>query len=236
MATEVNNHKKEVLIALFFVFAIGIGIGIFSSNLSFSGGNSVTTKLVAVDDNGNGVSADVVATVKKGTGLILVNINNAVADIDTQRSARKAASVASQITGLSLAEIDVSYDIKTSAYKVSGESAGTAMTLATIAAITNKTLRNDVAVTGGINEDGTVSMVGSIPEKASAAKAIGMNVLLIPIGGNIPTLEYQRVKKCSTYDDKEFCDISYSDKINAGGVIEMKEISNIKEALEYSLK
>ena len=70
MAKEANNHKKEVLIALLFVFAIGIGIGIFSSNISFKGGSTVSTKLVAVDDAGNGVTADVVATVKKGTGLV----------------------------------------------------------------------------------------------------------------------------------------------------------------------
>ena len=136
--------NRHLVIAVIVVFAFGLGIGLFGSSFGFKE-NSVTAKLVAVDDEGNGVTADLTATVRTGKGLVLVNINNLVADIDTQTSARKAAEVAANVAEVDLNKYDVVFDIKTNADKISGGSAGTPMTLAAIAAFSNKSLKEDVA-------------------------------------------------------------------------------------------
>lgn len=235
MKKEGSAHK-ELIIALIVVFALGIGIGIFTSKTSFNDGNSVTARLVAVDDAGNGVSADIITKVKKGTGSVFVSINNAVADHDTQISARKAAQVAAELTGIDLNSFDVSYDIKTSASRISGASAGTPMTIATIAALQNKSLNQEVGITGVIGDGGVISLVGSIPEKAAAAKSIGMHTLLVPSGSDMKTIEHKRTRTCGEFEDKEYCEISYRDKASVGNVLEIKEISNIKEAIPYFIK
>lgn len=232
-----GNAHKELYIALIVVFAIGISIGIFSAKVSFDDGNVVTAKLVAVRDDGQGIVADIVTKVKHGSGSVFVNINSAVADHDTQVSARKAAKVAAEILGISPDSFDVSFDIQTEASRISGASAGTAMTIATIAALQNKSLKDDVAITGVINTGGAVTLVGSIPQKAQAAKEAGIKTLIVPAGSDIQTIEYERTKRCSEYEGQEYCEISYRDKINVGNyALELKEISNIKEALPYFIK
>lgn len=237
MIKKMVSSHRHAIIAVIVVFAIGIGIGIFSSKFDF-GDNSVTAKLVAVDDEGNGVSADLTANVRKGNGLVLVNINDLVADADTQVSARKAANVAAKITGVDLSKFDVVFNIRANAERISGASAGTPMTIAAIAAFTNKTIVNDVAITGVIDDEGRVNVVGSIVEKAIAAKSIGMKMILIPVGSRERGLERKRVEECGKYKELKFCKISYREvKISEGDLgIELKEIANIKEALEYMLR
>ncbi len=65
---------------------------------------------------------------------------------------------------------------------VDGPSAGAAITIAIISAILNKTLRNDVFITGTINPDGSIGWVGGIPEKAIAAAKQNATRFLVPKG------------------------------------------------------
>ncbi len=228
---------RHIIIAIIAVFIVGIGLGVFGSKFGFKE-NSVSTKLIAVDDEGNGVTADLTATVRKGSGLVLVNINNLVADLDTQTSARNAAEVAAKISGSELSKFDFIFDIKTAASKISGGSAGTPMTLAAIAALQNKSLRDDVAVTGIIDSEGRINPVGSIIEKAAAAKNAGMKLVLVPVGSKGNGLEHVRTKECAKYKDYDYCEISYKEvAIKLDNLeIEMKEVADIKEALQYALR
>lgn len=229
--------NKQLVIAIIVVFAIGLGLGLFGSKFGFKE-RSVSTKLVAVDDEGNGVTADLTATVRTGKGLVLVNINNLVADIDTQTSARKAAEVAAGVSGFKLDKYDVIFNIVTNANRISGGSAGTPMTLAAIAAFENKSLRDDVAVTGIIGDDGQINPVGGIVEKAIAAKTVGMKTILVPSGFDKRGIERRRTKDCTKYKEYDFCEISYRDMaVDVGDLgIELKEIANIREALQYAIK
>ncbi|MFA5105445.1 MAG: S16 family serine protease [Candidatus Micrarchaeia archaeon] len=63
---------------------------------------------------------------------------------------------------------------------VEGPSAGTGMTLDLLAVITNRTVRQDVAFTGGIGDGGQVTAVGGLVEKATAAAASGMYAIVTP--------------------------------------------------------
>ena len=60
--------------------------------------------------------------------------------------------------------------------------AGGALTVATIAALLNQTVKEGVVMTGTINEDGTIGSVGGVLKKAKAAKEIGAIVVLVPKG------------------------------------------------------
>lgn len=237
MIKEGLYEHRHIIIAVIAVFVIGIGLGVYGSKFTFKE-NSVSTKLVAVDDEGNGVTADLTATVRKGSGLVLVNINNLVADLDTQTSARNAAEVAAKVGGAELSKFDFIFDIKTAASKISGGSAGTPMTLAAIAALQNKSLRSDVVVTGVIDSNGKINPVGSIIEKAAAAKSAGMNLILVPVGSKGSGLEHVRTKDCSKYKDYDYCEISYKEvAVKLDNLeIEMKEVADIKEALQYALR
>jgi PDZ domain-containing protein len=66
--------------------------------------------------------------------------------------------------------------------RVSGPSAGLAFSLAIIDDLTEGDLtgRGDVAVTGTINEDGTVGPVGGVAQKAVTARRAGARLMLVP--------------------------------------------------------
>lgn len=73
-------------------------------------------------------------------------------------------------------------DVTIDTARVSGPSAGLAFSLAIIDDLTpgNLTGRGDVAVTGTINEDGTVGPVGGLAQKAVAAREAGARLMLVP--------------------------------------------------------
>jgi PDZ domain-containing protein len=65
---------------------------------------------------------------------------------------------------------------------VSGPSAGLAFTLAIIDQLTPGSLTGGkkVAVTGAINDDGTVGPVGGVKQKAITARRAGAELMLVP--------------------------------------------------------
>jgi len=129
--------------------------------------NSVVMKIPAVDENGGGTTADMIVELKPGTGKTLVDIDSLLFWADTQQSIRIAKNVAQETTGKSLDNYDIIYKIYANASIIGGPSAGSALTIATIASIENKKPRQDVMITGTINSDGSFGPVGDILEKAA---------------------------------------------------------------------
>jgi uncharacterized protein len=207
------------------------------SNISAAEGRTVEMKIPAVDANGNGVTGNLRTTVRPGTGLVLVSINDVLAQFDTQISGRVAAKAASNYTGISLEKLDVIYFIEVNADTIEGPSAGASMTISIVADLLNKSLNHSVAITGTIREDGSIGPVGAIIEKAKASRDAGANILLVPDGqGFEPNVTRQRSCK---FDGKiEYCKVDYINKRkNLGDSIgiELVEVSDIKEALNYFL-
>jgi uncharacterized protein len=130
-----------------------------------------------------GVTMKVKVELKQGEGRILINTQPRIG-IDLQTSARTAKLVAENFTKKSLEGTDVILTViaESDVNVVDGPSAGAAMTIAIISAILNKTLRNDVFITGTINPDGSIGWVGGIPEKAIAAAKQNATKFLVPKG------------------------------------------------------
>ena len=113
---------------------------------------------------------------QKGKGVIRFN--------DTAGSMAKdsvfnAASLVRQITGQDLAKYDIHVNV-IGGGQIDGPSAGLAILSVLISVITEKPLRQDVAVTGEVSIRGKLKAVGGVFEKAYGAKQAGVNVLIIP--------------------------------------------------------
>jgi len=187
-----------------------------------------------VDNLGKGVVAKMSVNIKEGTGLVLVNINNTLADYLTQLSARRAAKIASEVTNKSINNLDLIYNLKTNAGLIEGPSAGAAMTLATIAGLQNKTINQSVIITGTIEEDGSINIVGGINEKAQAAKLTNATLFLIPEGRY--NVGYEEIKKCKEKETVIYCEIDYLPKeidIEKELGIKTIQVKNITEAVKY---
>jgi len=189
----------------------------------------------AVDSNNHGVVAKLITRLRPGSGLVMVSINDVLAEADTQQSARTAARVASRYTNISLENYDIIYSIKVNASVVGGPSAGAAFAISTILALENKTLNKNVMITGTINSDGTIGPVGSVPQKAEAVKKAGANVFLVPLG-HATQVQYKERRHCEKYGSIEYCQIEYiPERINIGEKynITLVEVRDINEALPY---
>lgn len=90
-----------------------------------------------------------------------------------------AASVIRSLTGEDVSNYDVHVNI-IGGGNVDGPSAGAAITVAILSAITNKPVRQDTAITGEISLLGNVKPVGGITEKIYGAMQAGIKRVIIP--------------------------------------------------------
>jgi uncharacterized protein len=130
-----------------------------------------------------GVVMEADVELREGSGRVLVDTVPRIG-IDIQTSVRTAVRVAEEATGVQLSGTDVILTITSEQETdvVDGPSAGAAITIAIIAAITDEDLNEGVYMTGTINSDGTIGPVGGIPEKATAAAESGARRFLVPEG------------------------------------------------------
>jgi len=196
----------------------------------------ITNKLVAVDAQGNGVGASLHTRVKPGNGLVLVNINQVLADLNTQQSARAAVKAAARLAQVNPETIDVIFTIDTDAELVSGRSAGSTMAIAVASALMNATPRDDIVMTGDIAEDGTIGIVQAIPQKALAAKNFQASLFLVPAGGGSSVVRFVREKSCGDVAGYEYCMVAYvpeqgtlSEKVG----IPVIEVKTLADAASY---
>ncbi|MBI4162707.1 MAG: hypothetical protein HY513_03415 [Candidatus Aenigmarchaeota archaeon] len=205
------------------------------TTISLTGEKSVELTIAAVDAEGSGVTGLLVATVRPGSGQVLVSINDVLAQFDTQLSARTAALAASKYTKLDTSKLDIIYTIKVNASVIEGTSAGASMAAATVLALQDKTPAPHVAMTGAIDENGNVLDVGGVLEKARAVKEQGIDLFLVPEGQSTTT-QRNRVRNCRQVGSITYCKVEYeSTPVNIGETvgIEVKEVKNLAEAVGY---
>ena len=122
------------------------------------------------------IEAVVFPTEEKGKGQVRFN---ETAGSMAKDSVFNAASVLRHLTGKSIHDYDVHINV-IGGGNIDGPSAGTAILAALVSAVTEKPLRQDVAVTGEISLAGRVRPVGGVFEKAYGAKQAGIRTLVIP--------------------------------------------------------
>lgn len=197
----------------------------------------VTVKVPAVDNQGNGVATILKVEAMNGEGKVLTDINQLLFWVDTQYSIQTAKTVAGNLTKADLSKTDLIYTIETEASIIEGPSAGAALALATIAVLENKSLNPNVSITGTINPDGSIGPVGGILAKAKASKDVGINIFLVPKGQGLQTV-YKPVRQCEKIGHITYCTIEYereSVDITEQSGVEIREVSNVQEALKYFL-
>jgi uncharacterized protein len=203
-------------------------------NLSYT---EAEIKIPAVDNQGRGVATTLKVQAKIGEGRTLINIDQLLFWIDTQNSIRIAKAVAQNITKLDLSKIDLIYTIEANASIIEGPSAGAAITIATIAALQNKSVNQSVMITGTINPDGSIGQVGGILAKAKASKDIGATLFLVPKGQGTQ-VNYVPQEKCERIGPLTYCTITYKEEsidISEKIGIKVLEVSSIYDALKYFL-
>jgi len=206
---------------------------------TFTQERSASANIVAVrSDTEEGVIGKVNVEVKNGTGRVLANTKPFV-EPDTQYSVRTAVKVATEYTHSDMNSMDfiVSFDINGTL--IGGPSAGAAITAATIAALEGKKVREDVAITGTIEEDGSIGRVGAVFEKAVAAEKNGIRLFLVPKGQRVVTFwERKEVKR--QIGPFSFIQVYYEPKrIDLAeymrGKMDVQEVSSIDDVVKYMI-
>jgi uncharacterized protein len=246
-----KNRFSIVLLTLSFIALVSVlCFFYFKSNTAISTENesivlqsviatykNVSINVPAVDNEGKGAIVKLKVQATPGEGRTLVNVDNLLFWVDTQFSIRTAKSVAENVTGLDLSKVDLIYTIETEASVIEGQSAGAALTIATVAAIENKTINKDVIITGTIMPDGKIGPIGSVFEKAKAAKDMNATLFLVPEGQGTQ-INYMPEKKCEKIGPITYCTTEYKQgriDISKDAGIDVKEVSDINEALKYFL-
>lgn len=113
---------------------------------------------------------------EKGKGILRFN---QTAGSMAQDSVFNAAAIVRKLTNEDIHDYDIHINI-IGGGNIDGPSAGTAILIVLISAITQKPIRQDIAITGEISIQGLVRPVGGVFEKAYGASQAGVKTLIIP--------------------------------------------------------
>jgi len=207
-----------------------------------------SVKIAAVSSDGSGVISNLTVEISSGAGRVLVDTRPLIG-FDFQYAGITAVKVAAKITGYTLDEdgeglkgANVLFTVSTQTGEnveiqaVDGPSAGAATTVATIAALENKTVKDNVIITGTINDDGSIGPVGGILEKAQAANGAGAELFLVPHGQSVVTM-YKVVQHAGPFQWYEPVNVDLNEYAeNAGWGIRIQEVSTIENAMELMLE
>jgi predicted S18 family serine protease len=152
----------------------------------------VFIKAPAIASDGQGVITEVEVEVREGRGRVLVTTEPLIG-VDTQNSEKLAVQIAQNFTGVNISDKDVIFTFFANVSLVDGPSAGAAMAVATIAALQENQVNQDIMITGSIAPDGRVGSVGGILKKVKAASDYGVKTFLIPKGQRTITDYVKRV-------------------------------------------
>lgn len=172
-------------------------------------GKRTTVNILAVIGN-RGVLLPAQIEIRDGEGRLLLSIDETLYFTSTQTSIALALKIARNMTGASLSDKDIIIRVGNpynQTLALSGQSAGSSIAVALIANLMNREVRSDVILTGTIEEDGSIGVVGDVRTKAVAAKDAGIKTMLVPRG----------------------------QKVSVPG-LRVVEVSRIQEALPYMLK
>ncbi len=199
---------------LYLLFAV-LSFAVFSlGSASYVGNASIFAPAVLLSNN-TGTLTTINLTVTTGTGLVSINGPQHVGN-STLQSAKEAAAYASSYLHLNESHYNFNYLVKDNSSSVSGPSAGAAMTILAVSALSGKPLLHNFTMTGTIEPNGNIGQIGGIYDKAGAAFNKGLSFVLVP-----------RVSNSSTEDI-----IYLITQDNFG--LPLVQVSNISQASEFA--
>lgn len=146
--------------------------------------------------------------IDKNGGSGTIRFNDTAGSM-TKDSVFNAASVIRMVTGIEVSEYDIHVNV-VGGGNVDGPSAGAAITIAILSAVTQKPIKQNIAITGEISLLGHIKPVGGIIEKIYGAAQAGINRIIIPyenkkdIPGNANGLEIIPVRNINEILDIVF--------------------------------
>lgn len=208
-------------------------------NASIAGDNWIYIAGVVTSTSGSyeGEILRVHARLVDGAGRVFIATSPKIG-IELQSSAETAFKVAQEISNVYAGKFDCMLTVMAnrSIDVVDGPSAGAAITILLSSILLEKEPRRDVIITGTIQSDGTIGKVGGIIEKAIAAAKSGATIFLVPKGQSTATIYVEEITRVGPFKiiryKPEVVNVQeYLEK--QGYTIQIIEVSNIQEALEY---
>ncbi|HDM60369.1 MAG TPA: serine protease-like protein, partial [Archaeoglobus veneficus] len=217
-----------LFLAALFILAI-------PANAQFINESKVTIKAVAVRSGAEpqGAVINITVIVTPGNGKVFVS-TIPYTEIDMQGSAQLAALTACDLLGVDFMCHDFFYIIEADAPIVGGPSAGGVMCVATIAALKNLSIKNDVFMTGMIYPDGFIGPVGGIPYKLEAAASSGAKYFLIPKGQRVVYVQEKKEERIGPFIrisivTKPVDVVEYGKQLG----VDVVEVETVEQALAY---
>lgn len=167
----------SVFMAMMVIF-FGIAVSAPASFANQTIGTASIHAPAVILENNSGILTVISLTVTKGTGIVTISGPSEVGS-STLESAQTAAVAAANYLGINYKNYNFEYVINDSA-NVSGPSAGTAMALLAISALSHRQMLQNFTVTGTISPNDTIGEIGGVYDKISAASKDGMNFALVP--------------------------------------------------------
>ena len=170
---RVHAASAMISVALIILFVA------YAGAQSVVGSSEIHAPAVIVSNN-SGVLTLIKLTVTNGSGMVNVTGPSEVG-ASTISSAEAAAQYASSYLNLDFNKYNFDYEILNSdAINVSGPSAGAAMTVLAISALSGRPLPSNFTMTGTIDSSGGIGLIGGVYDKTAAAKSGGMSFILVP--------------------------------------------------------
>lgn len=202
----------------FAIIALLLAVGIWSASAK---GDEHRLKLLAVSEDGKGLTAEMTLKVAAGSGEVFIEAEP-VTKLDTRISTGLAKEIACESLGIAdkCRGSDFFFRIDANASLIGGPSAGAAAAALSAAAVEGLGINQSIAVTGTINSGGLVGEVGGLKQKIDAAAHDGITTVLIPVGER----RFRPSNKSSALDLVE-----YGRSIG----IDVVEVSDIRDVLFY---
>lgn len=145
-----------------------------------------------------GVLVNISLVVMEGRGEVYVS-TTPLTEIDMQATATIAARTACKLLGLKFEKYTFLYKLESDSVIIGGPSAGAVMTVLAYAVLSGRPINRTVMMTGTINPDGTIGLVGGIKEKAEAAARAGARLFLVPPSQSVITAFETRQKRVGPF-------------------------------------
>ncbi|MCS7144630.1 MAG: PGF-CTERM sorting domain-containing protein [Archaeoglobaceae archaeon] len=201
--------------------------------LAFEVQKTISAVAVTSGEDPEGVVINITVSLSHGSGRVFVS-TTPFTEIDMQGSAQLSALTACDLLGIDFTKYNFFYIIEADAPIVGGPSAGAVMTIATISALKNLSLRDDVYMSGMIYPDGFIGPVGGLNYKLEAVAKNGGKIFLVPHGQRVVIVEEKVVRKVGminivTTNYKEVDLVEYGKQLG----VDVYEVTTINDALKY---